>query len=40
MIISSEVDFESKRSEIIAGTKILGRVCIPSQYTFKNDIEK
>ena len=39
-LLAVEVPFADKRREIIAITKILGRICLPSQYTFKNDPEK
>ena len=35
-LLGMEVPFPDKRREILAITKILGRICLPSQYTFKN----
>lgn len=40
ILLPREVDYESKRKPINSVLKILSRMCIPSQYTFKNDDEK
>ena len=40
MMLSIEKNFEDLRTELMALIKILGRVCLPSGYSFKNEEEK
>lgn len=37
ILLPREVDYEGKRKPINSVLKILSRMSIPSQYTFKND---
>ena len=40
ILLPREVEYDSKRKPINSVLKILSRMSIPSQYTFKNDEEK
>ena len=39
-LLGNQEPFEEKRTELVACLKIISRVCIASQYTFKTDLEK
>jgi len=40
VLLARDIDFQHKRKPINSVLKILSRMSIPSQYTFKNDDEK